>query len=226
MRENFKSLSKQLILDLRTIPSMGREDYYVSKSNEEAVKWIDKWPEWLTFGFVVVGPSGAGKSHLANVLKYFSRGILIKNSDIRDTNIMELSDNSCLILEDIDTNLSEINLLHLFNFLLENNSKIMITSKIPIKKLNISLADLRSRLSSLPQVNLGLPDDKLISRVIIKQFTDKGVKVDMEVVNYLLKRVDRSFSSINNIVSTVNMASIQSSRKITVPFVRKLLSLK
>ena len=139
---------------------------------------------------------------------------------------MELSDNSCLILEDIDINLSEINLLHLFNFLLENNSKIMITSKIPIKKLNISLADLRSRLSSLPQVNLGLPDDKLISRVIIKQFTDKGVKVDMEVVNYLLKRVDRSFSSINNIVSTVNMAAIQSSRKITVPFVRKLLSLK
>ena len=139
---------------------------------------------------------------------------------------MELSDNSCLILEDIDTNLSEINLLHLFNFLSENNSKIMITSKIPIKKLNISLADLRSRLLSLPQVNLGLPDDKLISRVIIKQFTDKGVKVDMEVVNYLLKRVDRSFSSINNIVSTVNMASIQSSRKITVPFVRKLLSLK
>jgi len=226
MRENFKSLSKQLILDLRTIPSMGREDYYVSKSNEEAVKWVDKWPEWLTFGFVVVGPSGAGKSHLANVLKYFSRGILIKNSDIRDKNIMELSDNSCLILEDIDTNLSEINLLHLFNFLLENNSKIMITSKIPIKKLNISLADLRSRLSSLPQVNLGLPDDKLISRVIIKQFTDKGVKVDMEVVNYLLKRVDRSFSSINNIVSMVNMASIQSARKITVPFVRKLLSLK
>ena len=226
MRENFKSLSKQLILDLRTIPSMGREDYYVSKSNEEAVKWVDKWPEWLTFGFVVVGPSGAGKSHLANVLKYFSRGILIKNSDIRDKNIMELSDNSCLILEDIDTNLSEINLLHLFNFLSENNSKIMITSKIPIKKLNISLADLRSRLSSLPQVNLGLPDDKLISRVIIKQFTDKGVKVDMEVVNYLLKRVDRSFSSINNIVSMVNMASIQSARKITVPFVRKLLSLK
>ena len=102
----------------------------------------------------------------------------------------------------------------------------MITSKIPIKKLNIALADLRSRLLSLPQVNLGLPDDKLISRVIIKQFIDKGVKVDMEVVNYLLKRVDRSFSSINNIVSTVNMAAIQSSRKITVPFVRKLLSLK
>ena len=226
MRENFKSLSKQLILDLRTIPSMGREDYYVSKSNEEAVKWVDKWPEWLTFGFVVVGPSGAGKSHLANVLKYFSRGILIKNSDIRDKNIMELSDNSCLILEDIDTNLSEINLLHLFNFLLENNSKIMITSKIPIKKLSIKLADLKSRLLSLSQVNLGLPDDTLLSRVIIKQFSDKGVKIDMEVVNYLLRRMDRSFLSANGLVAKIDFASIQSSRKITIPFVRELLSTK
>ena len=80
MRESLQYISKQLILDLRILPSMDREDYYVSKSNEEAVKWIDRWPDWPTFGFVVVGPSGAGKSHLANVLKNFSKGILISNS--------------------------------------------------------------------------------------------------------------------------------------------------
>ena len=129
-------------------------------------------------------------------------------------------------LEDIDVNLSEANLLHLFNFLLENNSKIMITSKIPIKKLSIKLADLKSRLLSLSQVNLGLPDDTLLSRVIIKQFSDKGVKIDMEVVNYLLRRMDRSFLSANSLVSKIDFASIQSSRKITIPFVRELLSTK
>ena len=129
-------------------------------------------------------------------------------------------------LEDIDVNLSEANLLHLFNFLLENNSKIMITSKIPIKKLSIKLADLKSRLLSLSQVNLGLPDDTLLSRVIIKRFSDKGVKIDMEVVNYLLRRMDRSFLSANNLVAKIDFASIQSSRKITIPFVRELLSTK
>ena len=118
MRENLRSLSKQLILDLRTLPSMERKDYYVSKSNEDAVAWIDKWPGWPTFGLVVVGPSGAGKTHLASVLKHFSNGILVRNSDIREKNILELSGNNCLILEDIDVNLSEANLLHLFNFLL------------------------------------------------------------------------------------------------------------
>ena len=226
MRKNLKSISKQLILDLRTLPSMGRKDYYVSKSNEDAVAWIDKWPGWPAFGLVVVGPSGAGKTHLASVLKHFSNGILVKNSDIGEKNILELSSNNCLILEDIDVNLSEANLLHLFNFLLENNSKIMITSKIPIKKLSIKLADLKSRLLSLSQVNLGLPDDTLLSRVIIKQFSDKGVKIDMEVVNYLLRRMDRSFLSANGLVAKIDFASIQSSRKITIPFVRELLSTK
>ena len=38
---------------------------------------------------------------------------------INKKNIIELSSNNCLILEDIDVNLSEANLLHLFNFLLE-----------------------------------------------------------------------------------------------------------
>ena len=102
----------------------------------------------------------------------------------------------------------------------------MITSKIPIKKLSIKLADLKSRLLSLSQVNLGLPDDTLLSRVIIKQFSDKGVKIDMEVVNYLLRRMDRSFLSANSLVSKIDFASIQSSRKITIPFVRELLSTK
>ena len=104
--------------------------------------------------------------------------------------------------------------------------QINIDSKIPIKKLTIKLADLKSRLLSLSQVNLGLPDDTLLSRVIIKQFSDKGVKIDMEVVNYLLRRMDRSFLSANGLVAKIDFASIQSSRKITIPFVRELLSTK
>ena len=48
----------------------------------------------------------------------------------------------------------------------------------------------------------------------------------MEVVNYLLRRIDRSFLSANSLVAKIDFASIQSSRKITIPFVRELLSTK
>ena len=42
-------------------------------------------------------------------------------------------------------------------------------------------------------------------------------------LNYLLKRMDRSFASIENLVTKINLSALESSRKITVPFVRELL---
>ena len=223
MITSLNNLDKQLILDLRSIPSMGRADYFVSKSNNEIVSWLDKWPKWLIFGLFLSGPSGSGKTHIANLLKQSSNGIVITNADIKKRNIINLIDFDCVIIEDVDYALSENSLLHLFNFLQENNSKIMLTSKISINKLNLKLPDLKSRLLSLSQVNIGWPDDHLLSRVIIKQFLDKGVKIDIEVVEYLIKRMDRSFKSIENLVTNINYKAMEKSKKITVPFVRELL---
>ena len=223
MTASLNNLDKQLILDLRSIPSMGRADYFVSKSNNEIVSWLDKWPKWLIFGLFLSGPSGSGKTHIANLLKQSSNGIVINNADIKKKNIINLLDFDCVIIEDVDYALSENSLLHLFNFLQENNSKIMLTSKISINKLNLKLPDLQSRLLSLSQVNIGLPDDHLLSRVIIKQFFDKGVKIDIEVVDYLIKRMDRSFKSVENLVTKINYKALEKSKKITVPFVRELL---
>ena len=223
MIASLNNLDKQLILDLRSIPSMGRADYFVSKSNNEIVSWLDKWPKWLIFGLFLSGPSGSGKTHIANLLKQSSNGIVINNADIKKRNIINLIDFDCVIIEDVDYALSENSLLHLFNFLQENNSKIMLTSKISINKLNLKLPDLKSRLLSLSQVNIGWPDDHLLSRVIIKQFLDKGVKIDIEVVEYLIKRMDRSFKSIENLVTNINYKAMEKSKKITVPFVRELL---
>ena len=52
--------SKQLLLNLRTFPSMGREDYIVSSINKDAVIWLDIWPNWPSLGFIVCGPTGSG----------------------------------------------------------------------------------------------------------------------------------------------------------------------
>ena len=71
------SVIQQLILNLRSLPSMGRNDYFVSEVNKEAVSWLDSWPNWTTFGFIVCGPLGSGKSHLAQVLKTLSHGDIV-----------------------------------------------------------------------------------------------------------------------------------------------------
>jgi len=215
--------NKQLILNLRTLPTMNRNDYFVNTTNIEAVEWIDMWPKWPYFGFIVNGPKRSGKSHLASVLKGVSDGKIIFAKNITKNNVEELFNINCLIIEDFEKLSSESAFFHLFNMCKENNNKIMLTSAISPYDIDFKLPDLKSRILSLPIVKLKFPDDELLENIILKQFMDKGVRVDKEVIGFLLKRVDRSFDSIYNLVSKIDFASIEKSRKITVPFVKEFI---
>ena len=219
------SVYQQLILDLRSIPSMGRNDYFVSDVNKEAVTWLDAWPNWTTFGFIVCGPLGSGKSHLAQVLKTLSHGCIIEAKDVSDQNIDQLSEKKCLIIENIELFTSETLLFHLYNMLLENKNNLMITSKLTMSQISFELPDLKSRLLSLPQVNLDFPDDRLLKNLLIKQFLDKGILVEMDVIDYLIKRIDRSFEAISKLVSKIDFKSLEKAKKITIPFIKNTIKL-
>lgn len=217
--------SKQLLLNLRTLPAMGREDYIVSQMNEEVVLWLDNWPNWSVLGFVVYGPAGSGKSHLASALQTLSKGYIIEAQNLTENKLDKLVEHKCLIVEDIYKLKSERLLLHIYNMLAERKHNFMFTSNTSINDINFKLPDLKSRLLSIPQINIGLPDDELLKSLIIKQFLDKGVLVEFEVINYLMKRIDRSFDSIIKIVNEINNLSLEKSKKITIPFIKKVIKL-
>jgi chromosomal replication initiation ATPase DnaA len=219
------SVYQQLILDLRSIPSMGRNDYFVSDVNKEAVTWLDAWPKWTTFGFIVCGPLGSGKSHLAHVLKTLSHGDIIEAEDISDQNIDQLSETKCLIIENIELLASETLLFHLYNMLLENKNNLMITSKLTMSQISFELPDLKSRLLSMPKVNIGFPDDRLLKNLLIKQFLDKGILVEMDVIDFLIKRIDRSFEAISKLVSKIDFQSLEKAKRITIPFIKNTIKL-
>ena len=216
--------NNQLILNLRIIPSMHRNDYFVSDTNKEALKWIDAWPNWSENGLVVTGPKRSGKSHLATVLKNVSNGTVVFAKNLTEYNVNELFKIKSIIVEDLESLKSEDALFHLFNMCKENNNKIMITSSLSPINIKFRLLDLKSRILSLPYVELKFPDDLLLEQIFIKLFLDKGVKVEKDVISFLLKRVDRSFDSVYNLVSKIDFASLEKSRKITIPFVRKYIS--
>jgi len=219
------SVNQQLILNLRSLPSMGRNDYFVSEVNKEAVSWLDSWPNWTTFGFIVCGPLGSGKSHLAQVLKTLSHGDIIEAKDISSKNIDQLSEKKCLIIENLESLTSETLLFHIYNMLLENKNNLMLTSKFNMSQINFELPDLKSRLLSMPQVNIDFPDDRLLKNLLIKQFLDKGILVEMDVIDYLIKRIDRSFEAISKLVAKIDFKSLEKAKKITIPFIKNTIKL-
>tara|TARA_B110000003_G_C16486199_1_gene471669 strand:- start:573 stop:905 length:333 start_codon:yes stop_codon:yes gene_type:complete len=109
--------------------------------------------------------------------------------------------------------------------LLENKNNLMLTSKLNMSQINFELPDLKSRLLSMPQVNIGFPDDRLLKNLLIKQFLDKGILVEMDVIDYLIKRIDRSFEAISKLVAKIDFKSLEKAKKITIPFIKNTIKL-
>ena len=59
--------------------------------------------------------------------------------------------------------------------------------------MGIELKDLLSRLMSSTILELNIPDDNLLAAVMAKQFLDKQIKVDNDVIKYAIPRMERSF---------------------------------
>ena len=213
----------QQTLPLKLLPSYGRHDFIVGKSNLEAVKWIDNFSKSKVNGLVIIGPIASGKSHLISTLK--NKYKILEAEDINEEkiNILELND---LIIENIEKIENHDFFLHVINVVKEKNCKVLLTSRLPIKELDIRLEDLESRLLAYSHSKILLPTDDVLRGIIIKISKDKGLLLSDKVINYMLSHLERSYSVINSFINELDKSSLVTKKKITIPFVKKLLERK
>ena len=57
----------QQTLEFQFREANNRDNYIVGRSNIEAVKWIDNYPNWKGYGLIIEGPKASGKTHLVSV---------------------------------------------------------------------------------------------------------------------------------------------------------------
>ncbi|NJO56456.1 MAG: DNA replication protein [Rhodospirillales bacterium] len=219
----------QLAFDLRLRPKRcwDAEDFFISESNREAVRWLEESDHWPAPGLVLHGPSGCGKTHLSRWYRAFTKGVLVEASDLPFADYHALSANvvSCVI-EDADRligGVAEQSLLHLYNALAISGGRVLLTARTAPRDWATKLPDLRSRLQALPTTTIHQPDDALAGAILIKLFRDRQLKVDGDVVGYLLPRLERSFSALHSVVVRLDQAGLREQRRLTIPFVRGVI---
>jgi len=212
--------SYQQTLPLKLLPSYGRHDFIVGESNIEAVKWVDNFSKSEVNGLVIIGPIASGKSHLISTLKNKYRIFEAEEINEEKINILELKD---LIIENIEKIENHYFFLHVINFVKEKNFKVLLTSRLPIKELNIRLQDLKSRLLAYSHSNILLPTDDVLRGIIIKISKDKGILLSDAVINYILNHLERSYSIINSFINELDQLSLIRKKKITIPFIKKFM---
>ncbi|TDI58288.1 MAG: hypothetical protein E2O92_10205 [Alphaproteobacteria bacterium] len=217
-------LNTQLILDLPIRAALDRYDFLVTESNYAAVEWIDRWPDWPNHVLLVVGPTKSGKSHLSKVWQEKSQAFDHVQGDLAAC--MPHAANHEPICLDINGQVGdEKALFHLINWVKEHNTSLLITALEPPNAWGIKLPDLKSRLHAAHLVTLGVPDDNLLAAVMVKQFSDRQISVTEDVLRYLMPRIERSFSSVSDIVERLDAASLSEGRAVTIPLAKRVLAI-
>ncbi len=236
----------QLALELALRPALGREDFLVAPSNEIAVAWIDRWPDWPGPVMALYGPPGCGKTHLCQVWRAASGAVEIDGPLLARAEPPELlgAARAC-VLDDAEALLGgeggesgeaqadraeraaqadqAERLLHLFNTVVERGGQLLLTGRAAPARWPRRLADLDSRLAAATAVRMAPPDDALMEALLVKLFADRQLRVGAEVPRYLLARMERSFAAARTLVAALDRASLADRRAVTIPLARRVL---
>ena len=197
-------MSDQLIFDLPCYPAIGTEDFFVSKANSLAFEVVQNWANWNDRRVLITGGKGSGKTHLSHVWANLSGAKFIElNNQEQD-----LSNIKTLIIENIDLIISiptfEEKLFHLLNFAKQLDIYVLMTSSVAASRVGVHLLDLSSRLQATEHFPIYPPDDALLSAVLVKQFSDRQINISPSLIEYILKRITRSLSSVSNFVVSLD----------------------
>ena len=145
---------QQFILNLQHRPAFGRDDFFVTECNQEALSFIALWPNWPGPLVWLCGPAGCGKSHLAAVWQERSGANQIDQSQIISGSII-IPRNLCCFFIDFSGGIeNERSFLSFYNAVAEQGGSILVTSLFPPATYKFLIPDLGSRLRAAPVIKI------------------------------------------------------------------------
>ncbi len=198
-------------------------DFYISKSNKHVVDLINLWPKWEKNFLNICGESFSGKTHLTNIFLKKFKGIKIEANNLNNDFLKTIKLHQNIVLENLKTEIDENLFFTLLNIVDQDNKHLIVTSIEPVVNLNFKLIDLNSRSKNFLIQMLEKPDDELIYALILKNLSDKQILLDKKLVNYIIKRIDRSYSKIFEFIYKIDEMSLKKKKSINLKIIKEVL---
>jgi len=215
---------RQLPLDLSHSEGRTRDHLVVSEANAAAVALIDRWPDWPSPLVVLAGPAGSGKSHHGAIWREMSGAITVDRRDI-ETSVAAAEAGASFFVDDADGGgLDETGLFHAANAVRAAGSHLLVTARRFPSAWGVALPDLASRLKAAATVEIREPDDLLLAGVIAKLFADRQVEVEPHVVQFLVRRIERSLATAIRVVEKLDRAALEQQTRITRGLASEIVS--
>ncbi len=213
----------QLLFNFNHSQNFNYDDFFVSKSNYFAFQLIEKWPKWEKNILNISGEKFSGKSHLANIFCNKNKCIKIIEDQLNDEILIKLKLHENIVLDDFDNLIEERLLYSLFNLVDHDNKYLLINSIKPINEMNFDLHDLKSRSKNCLFAKIDKPDDELMFALILKNFSDRQIEIDKKFIDFIIKRIDRSYGKISDFIYKIDELSLINKKPIDFKTIKEIL---
>jgi len=213
----------QLIIKFNYEQNFKDDDFYVSKSNQHIFSILNKWPKWEKNFLNISGEKFSGKTHLINIFLKKFNGIKLNSNSISNEDLEKIKSFQNIVLEDLNNKIDEKLIYTLFNIIDLNNKFIIVTSSKPIVEINFLLNDLKSRTKNFLLHHIQKPDDDLIFALILKNLSDRQISLDKKLVDYIIKRIDRSYGKISDFIYKIDELSLKKKKSIDFKIIKEVL---
>ena len=214
----------QKLLDFGVEESFDENDYFVTKSNYFAKNIIETWPKWEKKIVNLTGEKYSGKTHLSTIFKKKSNALYLFGNNINNQALRKIKLSGNIIIENLEENVDEKLLYSIFNLVEQDNKYLLISSIKPINTMRFSLPDLVSRLKNCIIAKIEQPDDDLIYAIILKSFSDRQIKLDNKIIDYIIKRIDRSYSKMHEFIYKIDELSLKKKQSINFKIIKEIIN--
>ena len=213
----------QLLLDFDHKIEFNEHDYFVSKSNFFAFNLIQNWPNWEKKNLNISGDKFSGKTHLAKIFQKKSEAIYLTNRNMNEEIFKKIKLKESIIIDDFEIINNEKLLYSLFNLIYQDNKYLLILSSKSINEIHYKLDDLNSRAKNCIFAKIENPEDDLIFAIILKNFSDRQIKLEKRIVEFIIKRIDRSYGKIYEFIYKVDQLSLKKKKPINFKTIKEIL---
>ena len=200
---------KQKIIKFEYEKNFKDDDFYISKSNQHIFNLISKWPKWEKNFLNINGEKFSGKTHLVNIFLKKFKGIKIDSSLLNNDILKEITLHQNIIIENLTKKINEELLYTLFNIVDQDNKYLIVTSTKPIVDIKFDLVDLNSRSKNFLLQSIEKPDDDLVFALLLKNLSDRQISLEKKLLDYVVKRIDRSYGKIFNFIYKIDEISLK-----------------
>ena len=225
MESKIKDLRQELF-NFNFNKSLQQNDFFVSESNFYAYNLLLSWPKWEKKIVNIFGERYSGKTHLIEIFLEKNKGIVVNLSDLKNYDLEKLRFNENLIIENISDGFDETLFYSLIDTIDKYNKFLILTSKKSLTDINIKLDDLKSRLKNCLFAEIKKPDDILIQALITKNLADHQISIDSKLVDFISKRITRSYGKIKEFVCTIDEISLKKKKPINFKIIKEILEEK